>query len=205
MFRERKSIFGKVKEAISPTPLRKRLALSIHRLNVQVKRLEGTLRRMEGKDRELRNKCVQAQMQKDFARATMYANECAEIRKIAKILLTSQIALERTSIRLETIQEFGDFLYHMTPVIGVVSIMRDQLEGIVPEISRELAWVNESLEEIVLEAGGVLEGTTPSGEPTEDAKKILEEAALLADQKLREKFPELPSLGSGEGARGRTA
>jgi division protein CdvB (Snf7/Vps24/ESCRT-III family) len=106
---------------------------------------------------------------------------------------------------LETIQEFGDFLYHMTPVINVVGIMRDQLEGIVPEISRELAWVNESLEEIVLEAGGVLEGTAPSEEPTEEAKRILEEAALLADQKLKEKFPELPALGSGEDAKGKVA
>jgi len=51
----------------------------------------------------------------------MYANEIAEIRKIAKVTLRSELALEQVVLRLETIQEFGDVAAMMGPVAGVVT------------------------------------------------------------------------------------
>ncbi|MEM2530805.1 MAG: hypothetical protein QXL32_06830, partial [Candidatus Bathyarchaeia archaeon] len=87
------------------SPMKEKIALSIHRLKIQSNRLESSAIRLMQRDKEFFAKVVQAQMQKDFARATMYANECAEIRKMAKVVLSSQLALERVLVRLETIQE----------------------------------------------------------------------------------------------------
>ncbi len=58
-------------------------------------------------DRELFDKCVSSQMVKDSARAAIYANECAEVRKMATNALRNQLALEVISLRLEIIREFG--------------------------------------------------------------------------------------------------
>lgn len=46
-------------------------------------------------------------MVKDSARAAIYANECAEVRKMATNALRNQLALEVISLRLGIIREFG--------------------------------------------------------------------------------------------------
>ena len=70
------------------------------------------------------------------------------------------------------------------------------MRGVMPEMGLELAELEESLQSIVVEAGeftgGGLEyvGTSP------EARKILDEAAVLANQRMKEKFPELPTYAT---------
>src|SRR5207248_8824508 len=87
-------------------PLKERISQCIYRLRVQQNRLEGANLKTQQHDKSLFNKCVQAQMAKDTARSTMYANEIAEIRKMARITMRSELALEQVVLRLETIQVF---------------------------------------------------------------------------------------------------
>ncbi|MEM2491727.1 MAG: hypothetical protein QXG96_06045, partial [Candidatus Bathyarchaeia archaeon] len=66
-----------------------------------------------------------------------------------------------------------------------------QIAGIMPEVSFELSSIGEVLDEIVMEAGeasGFEQGMSPSPE----AEVILKEAAAIAEQRMKEKFPELP-------------
>jgi division protein CdvB (Snf7/Vps24/ESCRT-III family) len=139
-------------------------------------------------------KVVEAQMSKDNLRASMYANEIAEIRKITKQLLTTQIALEQVQLRLETVTELGDVYTSLIPVVGVIRELRSAMQGIMPELSVELAELEEGLQEVVIEAGDFtgsgVEFTTTSPE----AKKILEEAAAVAEERMKEKFPSLPAF-----------
>jgi len=155
--------------------------------------------KMKERDAQLFEKVVQAQMEKDSARAAMYAAEVAEIRKLVKALMTARLALERVALRLETIMAMGDALVGIAPVVSVIKDLRKYLLGIVPEIGLELTEIGELLEGIVTETGE-LSGAFPA--PTvhsEEAKKILEEAAAIAEQRLKAEFPELPTtVPSGE-------
>jgi len=182
------------------SPMKEKIALSIHRLKIQSNRLESSAIRLMQRDKEFFAKVVQAQMQKDFARATMYANECAEIRKMAKVVLSSQLALERVLVRLETIQEFGEVAALMKPVSEVVHSIKGQISGIMPEVSFELSQIGEVLDEIVMEAGEA-GGSEQSMAPSPEAEVILKEAAAIAEQRMKERFPELPgarpSIGEG--------
>src|SRR5439155_6264603 len=81
----------------------------------------------------------------DTARSTMYANEIAEIRKMAKITLRSELALEQVGLRLETIQEFGDVAATMGPIAGVVAAIKNQVQGVIPQVGYELGEISESL------------------------------------------------------------
>lgn len=186
------SIFSKIGEKIHPTPLRERLMHSIYRLNVLQSRLEQTSSKMEYKGKELFDKCVNAQSSKDFERAKVYANECAEVRKIAKVVLSSQIAIEQVALRLETVEEFGDIVGTMGPVVGVVNVLKGQLSGAVPEASYELGAIGESLGELVMEAGEATGTTANLGSYSAESQKILSEANVVADQRMKERFPELP-------------
>ena len=142
----------------------------------------------------LHEKCVAALQAKDRPLAAMYANECAEIRKIATITLHSELALEKVALRLETVKEFGDMAYTMSSVSGVVGLLKDKLRNVIPEVSLKLSEVQDSLEDMVVEVGETTEQSFDSEATSEEAGKILTEAGVLAEQKMKERFPELPTI-----------
>ncbi|MEM3522761.1 MAG: Snf7 family protein [Candidatus Bathyarchaeia archaeon] len=175
-------------------PLKERIANAIYRLNTQKERLDQIVMRLQYRDKELFQRCIGAQMSNDISRARIYANECAEIRKIVKTALSSQLALERVIIRLQTVHEFGDVILQMTPIMTIVKETKDKISGIVPEVAKELEGINALLSEIRLEAGEVDSKDFDIKVSNEEAEKVLQESSIIAEQKIREKFPEIPSF-----------
>jgi len=194
MFKENRSMVNRVKEAFHPTPIRRRVMEALFKLKMQLSRLDRTAQKMQQRDSVLHNKCVTAVQQKNTQLAAMYASECAEIRKMAKVVLQSQLALEQVSLRLETVLHYGDVAQAMKPVANVVHTIRTQLEGLLPDVSMELASVNESLEYLVMAVGEATEQSFDVSVSGDDAQRILSEASIVAEQKMRERFPELPQV-----------
>jgi division protein CdvB (Snf7/Vps24/ESCRT-III family) len=178
---------------IHRAPLKEKIATSIYRLKVQENKLEASASRMMHQDRELFGKVVAAQVANDHARAAMYANECAEVRKMAKTVLRCQLALEQVTLRLETIEEFGDVAAMMAPVASVVHSIKSQISGLVPEVGFELSEIGETLNGIVVEAGETTGETYDSNTPNVEAQRILSEATAISEQRMRERFPDLPA------------
>ena len=100
--------------------------------------------RLQQRDRDLFQRCAGAQVSKDLGHAKIYANECAEIRKIAKVVLGSQLALEKVILRLETVEEFGSIMSQMAPVMSIVRETKAKIAGVVPQVANELDEVNTS-------------------------------------------------------------
>jgi division protein CdvB (Snf7/Vps24/ESCRT-III family) len=148
---------------------------------------------MQQHDKEMFDKCVRAQVGKDNARAAMYANECAQIRKMAKITLQCQLALMQASLRLETAREFGNIASMMAPVASVVRSVQGHISGIIPEVGFELAEIGEVLNNAVYEIGGPLDSNSAVQASGEDAQKILSEANALAEHRIQQHFPEIPT------------
>jgi len=193
MFRERKSLRDRVKEAVSPKPIRQRLTETMHKLQLQLRRLERAAAELETRDRTLYDKCISAVRQNDVSRAKMYAEECAQIRKIAKVSLNSQFALEKVVLRLEDVRDFGDIAHTMTPLRNVVGTIRAELANVMPDVSLKLAEVDESLSSMVLDIGEATGVASTTDQPTEEGSKILAEAAALAEHHVKERFPDLPT------------
>lgn len=133
-------------------------------------------------------------MAKDNARASMYANEIAEIRKMTKQIMGVQIALEQVQLRLETVTEVADVFNNLIPVIGVVRELKNAIKGVMPEISMELAEVEEGLQEVIIEAGDFTGTSVEQAATSPEARKILQEASMIAEQRMKENFPDLPAL-----------
>ena len=174
-------------------PLRYRLAMAHYKINSMIKRLEVYLERLKSRDQTLFEKVVDALMSKDNARAVMYANEIAELRKIAKSLLMVQVALEHVSLRIESIREIGDVVMYLGPVINVVKDVRAAIKSVLPELGIELGEVQDILQETLMEAGHIVGYGDITLTPSPEAKKILEEAKVVAEQRMKETFPSLPS------------
>jgi len=131
-------------------------------------------------------------LSKDTAHASLYANECAEIRKMAHITLSSELALERVILRMQTIEEFGDIMAQIAPVIGVVRETRGRIAGVIPEVASELGEVNNMLSDMSIEAGEIQDQNFDLTASTSEARKVLEESSVIASQQMKERFPELP-------------
>ena len=189
-------IFRKVEDKFHPTPLKERIMHASYRLHVQQDKLDHMYARLVQRDTELFQRCVGAQASNDSGRAKILANECAEIRKIAKVVLGSQLALERVILRLETVEEFSDIMLQMAPIMSIVKETKAKIAGTVPQVANELEEVNNILGDLTDEAGEVTETELPVEASNEDARKILEETGLIAEEKVRSHFPDLSSVTS---------
>ena len=189
-------IFRKVEDRFHPVPLKERIMHASYRLHVQQDKLDHMYARLVQRDTELFQRCVGAQASNDSGRAKIFANECAEIRKIAKIVLGSQLALERVILRLETVEEFSDIMLQMAPIMSIVKETKSKIAGTVPQVANELEEVNNILSDLTDEAGEVTENDLPVEASNEEARKILEETGLLAEEKVRSHFPDLASVTS---------
>jgi division protein CdvB (Snf7/Vps24/ESCRT-III family) len=173
-------------------PLKEKIAHAVYRLECQRTKLQESSSHLQQRDREMFERCIGAKGANDGAHAIIYANECVEIRKMAKIVLCSELALERVILRLETIEEVGDLLVQMAPIVGIVHETKGRLKGIIPEVSQELEEINGVLNDTLIETGEVAGANVAIDAGSEEAKKILEEATAVAEQKMSENFPELP-------------
>ncbi len=149
--------------------------------------------RLQQRDKEMFQRCIGAQLSKDTAHAALYANECAEIRKMAHITMSSELALERVILRLQTIEEFGDVMAQLAPVIGVVRETRGRIAGVIPEVAGELGEVNSMLSDMSLETGEVQDQDIEMAASNSEARKVLEESSVIASQQIKERFPDLPT------------
>lgn len=177
--------------------VKEQVSSALYRLNVQKNKLEAAGMRMQQHDKDIFAKCINSQMNHDSARAAMYANECAEVRKMAKVTLQCQMALEQVSLRLETIEEFGDIAKMMSPVASVVHSIKNQISGVIPEVGFELGQIGEVLSGVVDDAGEVSTSSYDVNASGQEAQRILGEASTIAEQHMKDRFPELPVNGLG--------
>ncbi len=81
----------------------------------------------------------------------------------------------------------------LAPAVGVLRSVKKGMAAVFPEAERELGSIGELLNGIVMDAGYSTGLNVDFQAATEDARMILNEAATVAEQKVKEKFPELPT------------
>ena len=194
MFRDSPTLADRIREAIKPTPMKRRIQMATHRLRLQTSRLGQTISQMEARDRTLYDRCVKALQSRDTQSATLFANECVEIRKLVRTSITSQISLEQALLRLETVERFGDMVHSMGAVKGIIGAVRGELEGKLPQISTSLGDVEDSLASLTMEVGEAVDSGGTFIPASDESARVLKEADLMAEQKMKEKFPEIPQI-----------
>jgi division protein CdvB (Snf7/Vps24/ESCRT-III family) len=184
----------KIKEAVRPPgPLKPRLDFAVRRIDLQIQRLDQAGERFNERDKSIFSRIVEAYTKHDTARANVFANELAEIRKMEKMIMHARLALEQISLRLRTVTELGDVVTTLAPAVGVLRTVRTGMSSILPEAEKELGSIGNLLSGIIIDAGQSSGLTLNFENANEDAKNIMNEAATVAEQRIKEKFPDLPS------------
>lgn len=192
--RSEQPLTERIKGAVKPPgPLKPRLDVAIRRLDLQTQKLDQANDRFSKRDKSIFARIVDAYTKHDMARANVFANELAEIRKMERMIMHARLALEQISLRLRTVSELGDVVSTLGPAVSVLRAVKSGMSNIFPEAERELGQIGDILSGIIMEAGQG-GGLMMNFETTnEDAQKILTEASAVAEQKIKEKFPELPA------------
>ncbi|MEM3040759.1 MAG: Snf7 family protein [Nitrososphaerota archaeon] len=183
-----------LKEALKPSKaLKPQINNALNRVELQLSRTSSYIEHYTARDKEIFEKLVRAYERHDNARVNMLANELAEIRRQKDILIHSKLGLDNVALRLRTVFEFGNFASALSTVVGILQNIRAGICGIMPEVGNELYNVETSLNDIVVEMGQSTGVAIDFDAKSEDADKILKEAALIAENRMKMKLPELSS------------
>ena len=187
------SFVSSIRQTIQPPqPLKPRLDFAIKKLDLQINKLDQANERFTQKDKTLFAKLVDAYGQHDMAHANIYATELAEIRKMSRLIMNARLALDQVSLRIKTVSELGDVVSMLGPCIGVLRSVNSGMGGLLPAAENELGEIGDMLSGLMFEAGTSSGMSLNFNAVNEDASKILSEAAVVAEQKINDSFPDLP-------------
>jgi division protein CdvB (Snf7/Vps24/ESCRT-III family) len=182
----------------NPGPLKPRLDQATRQIQTVMAKLDATIFKMRDRDTFLFNKIVASVQKRDSARASMFANELAELRKMSKMVTQSKLALEQIVLRLNTVTELGDVVLTLAPATSIVRSLRESMSGVMPEAEGEMSEISGLLSGILVDAGSV-SGTSLNFETAnEEAERAMAEAAAVAETRMK-KFPDIPqTAGSSD-------
>ena len=183
----------RIKETFhTSTSMRTRMQTAISRTEAQAQKLDQTSQRLAERDKALFAKIVEAYQKHDVQHANVFSSELAEIRKTEKTVMHARLALDQIILRLRTVTELGDMVGALAPIVGVLGSIKSAIGGVLPDAGRELEQIGTMLNGIIMDAGQTTGLTLNFGEASEDAKGILAEAATVVEQRMKDKFPDLP-------------
>lgn len=193
---EKPSFTERIRNTIKPPPpLKPRIEQAQRKLQLQVARLDAVSSKLREKDQALFRKVVSAVQQHDMQYSAVLSNELSQIRKIGKMVNHAKLALEQIQIRLSTITELGDVVVALNPAMAVVKNVRSGLVGMMPEVDSEMEEISQLLSGLLVESAQVPNSSVPlTHDATDsDAQSILDEAASIVENSVKDKLPDLPT------------
>src|ERR671922_1197568 len=189
------STSDKLKETLSPQgPLKPRIETAVNKLQFQISKLDAMVTKLNERDASLFRRVVDAVQRHDNNATKVLSNELAEVRKISRILGQSKMALEQVSMRLSTIHNMGDVMVALGPAITSIKSLKPSLGKFVPDADSEINNMQTMLNGVMMESlqssGLGIEVNIGSGN---DIDQIMMEASAVAEQKMNDKFPSIPT------------
>jgi division protein CdvB (Snf7/Vps24/ESCRT-III family) len=195
---EKESWAKRTKETIrGPRPIKPQIEKASKQLTSEVARLDQASSRLKQRENSIFKKTVGAVQAHDQESSKAYSNELAEVRKMQKIVTQSRIALDQINTRLQTVTEIGDFAATIAPAIGVIKNVRTTLGEAMPDAQGTLGEIGSQLNSMMTDVGQITGTSFYTPESSEEANKILSEAAAIAEKRMGDSLPDVPS-SSGE-------
>lgn len=177
-------------------PLKPRIDVVLKQIHFQTSKLDCILNDLKSKDHEIFRKIISSEEGNNPPYSAVLSSDLAQIRKVSKVLSLSKILFEKLETNLSTVTDFVDLVTILTPAMAVVKNLRSSLIRAIPETEDEIGSVSELLGGILVDAGLVGSYTINFKAANEEAVRLIEEASLIAEQKVKEHFPDLPDLSS---------
>jgi len=182
----------------SPPPVGDAIFQAIQKLRVQRLKLEQIIVRLRERDKILFESCVTAIKNQNKERASIFANELVEVRKLIDTFSKTEITIERIILRLETIKELNNVVIELRPALSALQGVAKCINTVMPEMAYELETVNDTLTEtLAITTMGSPQPVIPLNVKTPGAEEILKEVSNVLENKIMESLPEPPLSAPG--------
>jgi len=192
------SILSIEDQTVSPPrpggPLKPRLDAVQKKIQLQISRLEELRGLLKSNDDELFRKLVASVKESNAQYSTVLSSDLAKARQVSRVVSLSKVALEKLVAKLSSASDFGDLVIVLSPAMAVVKNLRSSLTPHVPEMESELGIISELLSGILVDAGQVGGYTINFETANEEAVRLIDEASLAVEQRMKEEFPGIPDL-----------
>ncbi len=162
-----------------------KIASTIREIELHRRELENLRVKLDQRRKSLFETTVKAMMAKDKSKASVYANEWAELRKVGKVVYASELALTQVVLRLESIVDVGDVMSHMSMAFRVLRKVNKTIQGLVPSLDQASDEINTALTETMAEMGNVSPSISLNIQ-TESGEELVEQARKLAEERAEE-------------------
>jgi division protein CdvB (Snf7/Vps24/ESCRT-III family) len=173
-------------------PLKPRIENTIKELNNPISKLNRTSNQLSEKEQKIFNRIVQAKQNGDIRTAKALANELAQMRKTSSMMGNMRLSLEKTQLRLTTVNSVGDTIVAMRPAVDTMKVVVPAMSNVMSQASDEIGSMGNML-------GDMMPGSVGDGFASEDSgasqetDSILQEAAAVAGTQIGAKFPSVPT------------
>ena len=175
-------------------PLKPRIDAVQKKIQVQIDRLEELQQLHKSKDEEDFRKLMNSIKENNVQYSTVLSSDLARARQVSRVVFLSSVSLGKIVTKLSSASDFGDLVIVLSPAMAVVKNLRSSLTPHVPEMEEELGVISELLSGILVDAGQVGGYTINFETANEEAVRIIDEASMAVEQKMKEEFPGIPDL-----------
>lgn len=174
-------------------PLKPQIEQANRQIRLLISQLDGAVNRIKQRDATIFQGVVSSLAKHDAQHAAVYANELSEVRKMGKMVTQAQLALEQISLRLNTITDLGEIASQLAPAVSVIRSVKGSLQSALPDADKEIGEISGLLSSVLIDAGTTGGISLDFNVANEDAQRVMEEAASVAEERMRESFPEIPA------------
>lgn len=191
---QKPGITDKINETFNPQgALKPKIQNGIKKLQTQISKLDSMIIKLNERDSKLFKRIVEATQLHDVNTSRILSKELVEVRKTTKILGNARIALEQIELRLTTYHNLGDTIVTIMPTIGLMKNLKSSLVKFMPNADQEINQMAEMLGGFMTDSFSN-DGTFGMDETTNyESEKILQEAAIVAESSVANKFPSMPT------------
>ncbi len=173
-------------------PLKPRIENTIKGLNHPISKLNRTSNQLSEKEQKIFGRIVQAKQKGDIRTAKALANELAQMRKTSSMMGNMRLSLEKTQLRLSTVNSVGDTIVAMRPAVDTMKAVVPAMSNVMSQASGEIESMGNMLGDMMPGSIGEDFASTESG-ASQETDSILQEAAAIAGTQIDEKFPSVPT------------
>ena len=174
-------------------PLKPRIENTIKGLNSPISKLNNTSKQLSEKEQKIFNRIVQAKQNGDIHTAKALANELSQMRKTSSMIGNMKLSVEKTQLRLTTVNTIGDTIVAMKPAVDTMKAVVPSMNNVMSQASGEIESMGNMLGDMMPSSIGDGNSFVDSGESGQETDSILQEAAAVAETQIGDKFPSVPT------------
>ncbi|MCL4437048.1 MAG: hypothetical protein M1503_06460 [Thaumarchaeota archaeon] len=179
--------------------LKQKLASATNKIEAHKREIALLRVRLENRRQALFEQVVQSIEERDDSRATVFAVELSEIKKVLRVVKVSELALTQIIVRIQSIRDVGDVFVNVNESFKIIKSISKSISGVVPALENATDEVNKSLSETLAGLGN-LSPSISLDIKNESERDLFEKAKLFSEEKTMELKDDIPqSIASASG------